>query len=114
MNQKLIGDKLKELRIARGLKQCQVADSLGLSRATVSNIENSHRSLTLNTLKKFANFYNVSVDYFELDDEADDVIDLLERTRKIFENEDVPTEEKESLYLEVMNLYLKMKKNNSL
>ncbi len=104
-----IGTKLKDLRIARDLKQFEVAEALGLSRAAISNIEHGRRSLTLNTLKRFADFYKVDISYFEIDGQKDEVIDLLERTRKIFESESVPIKEKEELYLKVMKLYLNAK-----
>lgn len=109
MQQKLIGEKLKDLRLARDLKQFEVAEAVDLSRATISNIESGRRSLTLKTLKRFADFYKIDISYFELESGKDEVVDLLERTRKIFENEDVPTDMKEELYLNVMKLYLKSK-----
>ena len=104
-----IGKKLKDLRLARSLKQSEVAEALGLSRAAISNIESGRRSLTLHTLKKFADFYKIDISYFEIDSQKDEVIDLLERTRKIFENENVPQVDKEALYLKVMRLYLSTK-----
>lgn len=104
-----IGTKLKDLRLARSLKQFEVAEALGLSRAAISNIEHGRRSLTLNTLKRFADFYQIDISYFEIDNQKDEVIDLLERTRKIFEDERVPQSEKEDLYLKVMKLYISTK-----
>ena len=104
-----IGSKLKELRLSRDLKQCEVAEALNLSRAAISNIENGRRSLTLNTLKRFADFYKIDINYFEIDSKKDEVIDLLERTRKIFESREVPQQEKEDLYLKVMKLYISTK-----
>lgn len=113
MQNKSIGQKLKELRLSRNYKQCDVADNLGLSRAAVSNIENGRRSLTLNTLQKFADFYKVDVstitDEIEQNNK-DEIIDLLERTRKVFNSNIVHEKEKEELYLELMKLYLNAKK----
>lgn len=106
MEENKIGTKLKDIRLARSLKQYEVAEALGLSRAAISNIENGRRSLTLHTLKRFADFYQIDINYFEIDSQKDEVIDLLERTRKIFENENVPQTEKEELYLQVMKLYI--------
>ena len=109
MKDEKIGSKLKDLRIARHLKQYEVAEALDLSRAAISNIENGRRSLTLHTLKRFADFYQIDISYFEIDNQKDEVIDLLERTRKIFESEEVPQNEKEDLYLQVMKLYISTK-----
>lgn len=115
MENKHIGAKLKELRLARGLRQYEVADGVGVSRAMISNLEAGRRSLTLETLKTFADFYKVTLDYFELGQfsEMDEMTDLLERTRKLFENENVPTDMKEDLYLTIMELYLKLKKSSA-
>lgn len=104
-----IGSKLRDIRLARSLKQYEVAEALGLSRAAISNIENGRRSLTLHTLKRFADFYQIDINYFEIDNQKDEVIDLLERTRKIFESSAVPQNEKEELYLQVMKLYISTK-----
>lgn len=115
MESKHIGIKLKELRLARGLRQYEVAEGVGVSRAMISNLEAGRRSLTLETLKTFADFYKVALDYFELGQfsETDELTDLLERTRKLFENEDVPVDMKEDLYLTIMELYLKLKKSSA-
>lgn len=82
-----------------------------MSRSAISNIENGRRSLTLNTLKKFADFYKIDVSYFEIDSKKDTVIDLIERSKKIFNDDNVPKDQKEQLYLEIMQLYLELKKN---
>lgn len=107
-----IGKKLKALRLSRKLRQYEVAEAVGVSRAMISNLEAGRRSLTLDTLKSFADYYKVSLEYFELAEfsETDEMTDLLERTRKIFENENVPVEMKEDLYLTVSELYLRIKK----
>lgn len=109
-----IGKKLKEIRVSRSLKQSDVADGVGLSRTAISNIESGRRSLTLNTLKKFADFYRIDVSTITEEfkqNMKDEIIDLLERTRKIFENENVSKDDKEDLYLNLMTLYLKSKKH---
>lgn len=102
-----IGQKLKELRLSRDLKQCEVAEKIGLSRATISNIEKGRRSLTLKTLKRFCELYSVDVSYFEIEVENyDESTDLTERLKVIFQNENISQEEKEKLYRTVMRLYL--------
>lgn len=111
-NNKEIGAKLKELRKARSLKQWQVAEGVKLSRAAISNIEAGRRSLTLSTLQTFADFYKVDISTItdEMESSKDEIIDLLERTRKVFENDNVEKTDKEELYLNIMKLYLKLKK----
>lgn len=64
-------------------------------------------------LNQFAKFYNVSLDYFnDGENEKNDLLETLARTKTIFENENVPMNEKEELFNEVMKLYLKIKGEN--
>lgn len=107
MNNSDIGKKLKSLRKGRKLTQVQAADKLGLSRCTVSNYECGRRSPHLTDLERMAKFYGVGLDYFGVVP-TDEVFDLLERARRIFENPDVPSKKKEELFLELsrFSLYL--------
>lgn len=55
--------RLRELRESRGLTLEQVAEALDLRNQYVSNYELGKRRPDFDTLKKFADFYNVSIDY---------------------------------------------------
>lgn len=59
-----IGDKIKSLRLAARLSQTELADKLYFSNRTISSWENNLRDVSLENLKKIANFFNVSLDYF--------------------------------------------------
>ena len=61
MKNEHIGKKLKELRVSRKLRQYEVAEAVGVSRAMISNLEAGRRSLTLETLKAFADYYKISL-----------------------------------------------------
>lgn len=103
-----IGHKLKTLRKGRKLTQEQAADSLGITRATVSNYEVGRRSPHISELKRIADFYGVGLDYFGIVP-TDEVFDLLSRAREVFRSEAVPKEDKEEIYKELMRLYLEIK-----
>lgn len=45
-----VAEKLKDLRIERGMSQNALADKSGIDRKTVNRIENNHFSPNLNTL----------------------------------------------------------------
>lgn len=103
-----VGKKLQELRKARRLTQQQLADKMGVTRATVSNYEVGRRAPHLSELKRFAEFYGVGLDYFGVAS-TDEVFELMSRAKAIFESEDVSKETKDEIYLSLMQLYLSMK-----
>ena len=102
-----IGAKLKILRKGRKLTQEQLAEKLGVNRATISNYEIGRRLPNLNDLKRFAEFYGVGLDYFGVVSK-DEMFDLLSRARDVFESDAISKEQKEEIYREIMKLYLKM------
>ena len=102
-----IGSKLKTLRKGRGLTQLELSERLNLSRATISNYEVGRRSPHLSELRRFAEFYGVSLDYFGVETE-DESFELLSRAKSIFLNNEIPKEERERLYKQIMKMYLEM------
>lgn len=100
-----IADKLKELRKAKGYTQQDVADAVGITRATIGGYEIGRRQPRLPDLQKIADFYGVGLDYFGIAS-TDEVFDLLARAKDVFASESVSKEEKDNLYKELMRLYL--------
>ena len=58
-----IGDKLKKLRSSTELSQEELAKKLQTSRSSIGMIESNARKPTTDTLMKYAEFFDVSVDY---------------------------------------------------
>ncbi|MBO4583975.1 MAG: helix-turn-helix transcriptional regulator [Clostridia bacterium] len=58
-----MGDRLKQLRKARGLTQLAVQMKTGIEQALLSKFENGERVPPTETLVKLADFYEVSADY---------------------------------------------------
>lgn len=107
---KIVGMKIKQLRKARSLKQDDLSEVLGgLSRPQISNIETGRRNINLHQIKALADFFGVSIETLGLKTDEVETTDLLERAKLIFENENVPLEDKQELYEEVMKLYLSAK-----
>ena len=104
-----VGKRIKELRKARSLKQDDLMEVLNLSRPAISNIETGRRNINLHQIKALADFFGVSIEVLGVDADVVDTQDLLERARLIFINEEIPLEEKQDLYEEVMKLYLSAK-----
>lgn len=55
--------KLKELRLENGQKRSKVAKDLNMNAGTLANYENEIRQAPYDYLVKFANYYEVSIDY---------------------------------------------------
>lgn len=110
INNKQIGHKLKELRISRGWRQSEVADKVGLSRPAISNIESGKRALTLSTLKRFCEVYNIDISYFGIETNTyNETIDLTARIEALFNSNELTEQEKDELYRSIMKLYLDSK-----
>lgn len=100
-----IGSKLKYLRKGRGLTQQQLSEKLELSRCSISNYECGRRTPHLEELKGFAKFFGVGLDYFGIETQ-DERFELISRAKSVFCNEDIPKEEREKIYREIMRIYL--------
>jgi len=57
------GDKLKALRLEKGLTQQKLADKIGLVKGSISAYENNLKIPSVEVLIKLCEFFNVSADY---------------------------------------------------
>lgn len=55
--------RLKELRLQRGMSQLRLAIELNMNQDSISRYETGEREADYATLIKFADYFNVSVDY---------------------------------------------------
>lgn len=60
---KMLGLKIKEIRINRGLTQDNLAEMVRCNTSHISNIENNHTKVSLNVLLAITNALNTSIDY---------------------------------------------------
>ena len=123
LNTKEIGARVRQLRKSRGITQDELGEILGdtltgkpMSRGQVSNLETGKRNFNIHQLKALADFFHVSMDTLGIKSDELDTIDLFERARLLFENEDIPIKDKQELYEGIMTLYISAKeqmKNNA-
>lgn len=116
VNTKEIGERIKQLRKSRRITQDELGVVLGdkttgrpLSRGQISNLETGKRNLNIHQIKILADYFNVSIETLGFESDEIRTVDLLERARLIFENNNVPMEEKQDLYESIMKLYLSAK-----
>lgn len=58
-----LGDRLRYLREKKGLKQTEFAERLRIPNQNVSNYERGFRQPDYETLKRFAEYFEVTTDY---------------------------------------------------
>ena len=58
----MLSEQLKQLRIAAGYSQYSFAEAIGVSQSAVASWESGVRLPKFATLKKLADFFNISVD----------------------------------------------------
>ena len=71
-------DRLRYLRLHQELSQGEVASRLNIVQTTYSRYERGQREPDFATLKKIANFFNVSIDYLLDNDDAPYANDMVD------------------------------------
>lgn len=119
LDTKEIGSRVRQLRKARNITQDELGVVLGdrttgkpLSRGQISNLETGKRNLNIHQIKTLADYFNVSMETLGFESNVIENVDLLERAKLIFENDNVPLEEKQDLYENIMKLYLSVREQN--
>ena len=102
-----IGSKLKTLRKGRKLTQQELSEKVGLSRCTISNYETSRRSPHIPELRRLAEFFGVSLEFFGVETQ-DESFELLSRAKSVLCNKEISLEERTRLYKEITKMYLEM------
>ena len=59
----MLGEQIRDLRIAKNLSQVQLADRLGVTKQSVSNWENNNILPSVDMLKRIADYFHCSTDY---------------------------------------------------
>ena len=59
----MIGDKLKKLRKQNGIYQKDLAEALSVSKSTVAMCETGNRMPDIETVKRIADYFGVTVEY---------------------------------------------------
>lgn len=57
------GDRIKQLRTAKKLTQEELGKIINVTKVSISGYENGNRTPDTDTLKKIADFFEVSTDY---------------------------------------------------
>lgn len=61
---RLLGERIKELRIKKGWSQDELAERMSMNRANISNYERgTNKNIPSDTLKRLADLFGVSSDF---------------------------------------------------
>ncbi|MEB6549126.1 helix-turn-helix domain-containing protein [Heyndrickxia sporothermodurans] len=78
-----IGIRISALRKKKNLTQEELAQRVGISRAALSHYEKDRREPDFETLKKIADFFDVSSDYLISGKESDELINVAGKEIKL-------------------------------
>ena len=92
-----IQDKMKQLRRDAKLSQAEFAEKIGVAQSTIAGWENGRRLPNPSTLKKIADFYNVTLDYLFEDSENEETIDIEQDEERLNENKEARLKAQEEL-----------------
>ncbi|MCI8346568.1 MAG: helix-turn-helix transcriptional regulator [Bacilli bacterium] len=60
---KLIGKRIKEVRVREGLTQTEFGKILHIEKSAISHYENSERNIPLDIIVKISEYFNVDANY---------------------------------------------------
>lgn len=86
-----IGNAIKSLRVREGLTQGELAKKLKISRSAIGMYENGEREPSVEILEKFADYFNVDMNYITGKEEEEYYIDLKAKqiAQEIFQNKEL-------------------------
>ncbi|WP_055068964.1 helix-turn-helix domain-containing protein [Clostridium massiliamazoniense] len=108
-------ERLKELRQSRGLSLRDLEKKTGISKTSLSRLENGERSGTLEALSSLADFYGVSLDYITcrpINNMVDEMIKVLVEQKVIVPGEPINQETQEML-INIIETSLNKQRNQS-
>lgn len=62
-DKKVFGEKIKDIRIKANLQQDEFGDIIGLTKQTISNMENGRKGTSIEVVYEICKHFNVSADY---------------------------------------------------
>jgi len=97
INSNSFGNTLKSLRNSRGLSQRQLAKQLNVAPSTLAMYELDKREPDYETLKKIADFFEVSTDYLLGRSDVPNPLDKVAEESFTYDLQDLPEEAKKTL-----------------
>lgn len=83
LDNKKVGERIRKLRIQKGLSQIELAREIGVSQTHMSNIEKGHAGISLWTAVKISRKLNCSIDSFADEEKTDKPKDTVNMANRI-------------------------------
>lgn len=99
-----LGQRLKDERKRLRYTQEEVAEAVSITPAFVGHIERGERSLSLETLIKFCNFYGVTIDYLLAETLPPENDIIIEQLRTMLKNK---SSEQQTAILDIMRAIIR-------
>ena len=101
-------ERLKALRLEAGLTQKQISETLGINQPQYARWEKGGREPSKETLQKFAELFNVSVDYLlgntDVKNQPESALESAEfMFRKTVDDFNLTTEQQEQFKIDINN-----------
>jgi len=82
----MLNEALRLVRVYHDMSKAELARDLGLSRSFITELEAGSKKVTIDTLEKYAEFFEIPVSSLMLFAERNDSADFSERTRVFVAN----------------------------
>lgn len=104
-----LGNKMKQIRIARGYTQDDIAEMMDVKRTTISNWEKNVRMPSADKLIQFSKIVGVTLDYFSDSTPERTLFQTMAQLEELFTSANVPEVDKDKAYQDIMKIYLRSK-----
>ena len=104
-----LGEKIKQIRIARGFTQDDIAEAMNIKRTTVSNWEKNLRAPSFDKMIEYAKIVGVTLDYFNDSPVERTLFQTMAQLDQLFMDASIPESDKDKAYQDIMRVYLNSK-----
>ena len=105
-----LGEKIKQIRVARNFTQNDIAERMNVSRDLISRWESNQRNMKTDQLIQFAKIVGVTLDYFNDNPPERTLFQLMAQLESVFTSADISESDKDKAYQDIMQIYLDSKK----
>lgn len=104
-----LGEKIKILRVSRGITQAELGEKINVKRNTISQWEKNERTPSFEKIVELSKVLGVTLDYFDNKPIDQTLFELLSKLSMYFNAQGIPEADKDAAYRDIMQLYLKSK-----